>query len=71
MNAALQGRAAIITGANQGLGQAIAHAFVLAGADVMLCARDEQKLGGVVSALRKLTNPGQRIEALRADVSKR
>ncbi|MCX6065722.1 MAG: SDR family NAD(P)-dependent oxidoreductase [Chloroflexi bacterium] len=71
MSGVLQGRAALITGANQGLGQAIARAFVQAGADVMLCARDEGKLAGVVSEFRSLCNPGQRVEALRADVSKR
>jgi len=71
MSALLQGRAAVITGANQGLGEAIARAFVQAGADVMLCARDERKLAGVVAELRDLCKPGQRVEALRADVSKR
>lgn len=71
MNKSLQGRAAIITGANQGLGEAIAYAFVQAGADVMLCARDEVKLAGVVAELRSLCKKGQRVEALRADVSKR
>ena len=37
----LEGRAALITGANRGFGLAIAEAYVDAGADVMLCARDQ------------------------------
>ena len=34
----------MITGANQGLGRAIAEAYVAAGANVLLCARDEALL---------------------------
>jgi len=67
----LQGRVAIITGANQGLGEAIARTFVKAGANVMLCARDEAKLTEVVAKLRSLCQKDQRVEALRADISKR
>ena len=40
----LSGRCALITGANQGLGLAIAKAYVHSGASVMLCARDEALL---------------------------
>jgi NAD(P)-dependent dehydrogenase (short-subunit alcohol dehydrogenase family) len=36
----LEGRNALITGASQGLGLAIARAYVAAGANVMICARD-------------------------------
>lgn len=71
MNSTLKSRAAIITGGNQGLGEAIARAFVQAGANVMLCARDESKLARVVAELRCLCNAGQRVESIRADISKR
>ena len=71
MNASLVGRAAIITGANQGFGRVLASAYVQAGASVILCAREESKLTEVVTDLRRLCNTGQRVEALRADVSKR
>ena len=71
MSDILKGRAAIITGANQGLGEAIASAFVLAGAHVMLCARDELKLAEVQRKLQSLCTTGQRVEVLRVDVSKR
>lgn len=68
-NYSLEGRAAVITGANQGLGRAIARAFVEAGASLFLCARDEEKLLEAQSQLRGLCRPGQRVEAMRADVS--
>lgn len=71
MNNLLNGRAAIITGANQGLGRAIAHAFVKAGAHVLLCARDQMKLAEVVTELRGLCHPGQKVESVPADVSKK
>ena len=44
MSQPLAGRNAVITGANQGLGLAIAEAYVAAGASVLLCARDETLL---------------------------
>jgi NAD(P)-dependent dehydrogenase (short-subunit alcohol dehydrogenase family) len=71
MSNVLDGRGSIITGANQGLGETIAHAFVQAGANVMLCARDDSKLAEVQSKLQGLCKTGQRVEAMRADVSKR
>jgi NAD(P)-dependent dehydrogenase (short-subunit alcohol dehydrogenase family) len=71
MNSSLKGRAAMITGANQGLGKAIAHAFVQAGAHVMLCARDETKLAETVTELRASCQPGQKVQSIPADVSKR
>lgn len=66
----LEGRAAVISGANQGLGEAIARAFVEAGANLFLCARDEGKLLGVRDQLRDLCRPNQKVEAVQADVSK-
>ena len=70
MSLVLESRVAIITGANQGLGETIAQAFVRAGANVMLCARDEFKLVKVQTELKGLCSAGQRVEAMRADVSK-
>lgn len=71
MSFSLENRTALITGANQGLGKAIAQAFVLAGANVFLCARDESKLAEVKTELQDFCKTGQRVEAMRADVSKR
>jgi 3-oxoacyl-[acyl-carrier protein] reductase len=66
----LNGRSAIITGANQGLGQAIATSFVQAGASVLLVARGEERLRLVQQELAPLaTQPGQQVHALRGDVS--
>jgi 3-oxoacyl-[acyl-carrier protein] reductase len=71
MSGLLKGRAAVITGANQGLGEAIAAAYVLAGADVFLCARDEARLAEVQIKLKGFAESGQQVEAMHADVSKR
>ncbi len=66
----LVGRSAIITGANQGLGRAIAEAFVRAGAGVLLTARGEDLLRQVQQELAPLvTRPGQQVHILRSDVS--
>lgn len=67
----LEGRAAVITGANRGLGEAIGRAYVEAGASLILCARDEEKLLTVQDQLRDLCKPGQKVEVMRADVSNR
>jgi len=66
----LAGRNAIITGANQGLGRAIAEAYVDAGAGVCLCARDGRLLEDVRAQLAARATAGQRIEAVVADVSR-
>lgn len=64
----LIGRSAIITGASQGFGAAIARAFVQEGASVILTARSADKLGEVAADLRK--NAGdQTIEFVPCDVS--
>lgn len=65
----LQGRSAIITGANQGLGLAIAAAYVQAGANVLLCARDGERLAAAQRQVAALAQPGQQVCALVADVS--
>jgi 3-oxoacyl-[acyl-carrier protein] reductase len=66
---ALRDRRALITGASRGLGLAIARAYVQAGASVMLCARDEAQLAEARYEVAGLAEGGQRVEAMRADVS--
>lgn len=44
MNARLEGRTALIVGANGGIGRAIAHALGTAGARLVLAARDRDRL---------------------------
>src|SRR5262245_50507008 len=66
---ALAGRAAIVTGASQGLGRAIATAFVEAGASVLLVARGAATLEDArADAARLAGRPGQQVAALVADV---
>jgi NAD(P)-dependent dehydrogenase (short-subunit alcohol dehydrogenase family) len=69
MRRALDGRAALITGASQGLGLAIARAFVDAGASVVMCARDGAVLEHARAELAGRAGIGQRVVAERADVS--
>jgi NAD(P)-dependent dehydrogenase (short-subunit alcohol dehydrogenase family) len=66
----LDGRSALITGASQGLGLAIARAFVEAGASVMICARDAELLEKARAELSALASPDQTIIARAADVSR-
>lgn len=48
----LEGRNAIVTGASQGLGLEIARAFVREGANVLVCARDRERIESVAGELR-------------------
>ncbi len=65
----LAGINALITGGSQGLGRAIAEAFVREGASVMLCARDANLLDGTRTELATLAAPGQKVLARTCDVS--
>lgn len=67
----LEGRNAIITGASQGLGLAIALKYVEAGAGVVLCARDPDALEKARAKTAALAKAGQTVLALKADVSVR
>ena len=64
----LAGRNAIITGASQGLGKAIAEHYVRAGANVLLCARSKPELSATQKELAK-SAPGQKVIAHVGDVS--
>ena len=69
MEKILSGKVAIITGANQGLGLEIAKKYVLAGANVMLCARNPDLLQEAQADLIKLAMPDQKIFAKAIDIS--
>jgi len=71
MTPPLEGRVAIITGANQGLGLAIAHAYVLAGAHVFLCARNADLLEKARAEVSGKAGIDQIVAAHSLDVSKR
>jgi 3-oxoacyl-[acyl-carrier protein] reductase len=63
----LAGQVAIVTGASQGLGRAIAEALAAAGAAVALVARSADKLAGVAAGIQAA---GGRAEAFPCDVTK-
>ncbi len=67
---ALHGRSAIITGANQGLGLAIAHRFVESGANVLLVARGAEQLHQAEVELKRYARPGQIVVSQTGDVSR-
>jgi 3-oxoacyl-[acyl-carrier protein] reductase len=65
----LAGRNALITGGSQGMGRAIAEHFLLAGANVVICARDEKVLTKTCEELRQSTRAGKKVLAKTCDVS--
>jgi len=66
----LEGRAALVTGASQGLGREIAGAYLRAGASVAICARSAAALDQARAELAPLAVRGQQLLALPCDVSK-
>lgn len=63
----LKGKVAIITGASRGIGRAVAHAYVDAGAAVVITARTEEALNRVCA---ELLEKNGRVLAWAADVSR-
>lgn len=61
----LRGRHAVITGANRGIGAAIAHHLAGAGADLTLCVRTPSSAEPLVTAL---TATGVRVRVVQADI---
>jgi NAD(P)-dependent dehydrogenase (short-subunit alcohol dehydrogenase family) len=61
---------AIVTGASQGLGLAIARRYVEAGASVVICGRDEIPLAAAAQQLTAIVGDGQAIRSVAADVSR-
>ncbi len=55
MDLGLEGKAALVTGASRGLGEAIAHELASQGVQVCLAARDETKLAEVAAAITSRT----------------
>ena len=67
LNVDLSGQVALITGASQGLGRAIAETLAAAGATVALAARSADKLAQVAAGIRAA---GGKAEEVPCDVSK-
>ena len=70
MGDALRAKVAIVTGANQGLGLAIARRYAEEGASLALCARDAALLDVAARDVTALLQQGQAVLAHPADVSK-
>jgi NAD(P)-dependent dehydrogenase (short-subunit alcohol dehydrogenase family) len=66
----LTGKHVIISGANQGFGFAVARKFVLDGAQVTICARDQHLLSKAQHELENLTTPPAKVFAKSTDISK-
>ena len=62
----LTGRHAVVTGANRGIGAAIARHLAAAGADVTLCVRTPASAAGLVT---ELAEHGGRFRVVQADVT--
>ncbi len=69
MSRILENRCAIVTGASQGLGLAIARKFLDAGASLMICARDGRLLDRAAQELGHAAGTDQVVIAIPADVS--
>lgn len=67
----LSGRAALITGASQGLGFEIARSFLAEGGNVFLCARDASALDDAAGRLAEFCGDASRIGCRPTDVADR
>jgi NAD(P)-dependent dehydrogenase (short-subunit alcohol dehydrogenase family) len=67
MEATLKGKVAVVSGASHGLGEAIATELVTLGADVVLLARNKERLDAVAKSLRARDS---RVLTISCDVSK-
>jgi NAD(P)-dependent dehydrogenase (short-subunit alcohol dehydrogenase family) len=65
----LSGLNALITGASQGMGRAIAEHFLLEGANVVICARDVELLARTCDELKSQISKSQRVLSKACDVS--
>ena len=67
MDLQLRGKVAVVTGGSVGIGLAIARGLAAEGTDLVLCARDADRLTAVADTIR--TDAGVRVLAVPADVA--
>jgi len=63
----LSGRVALVTGGSKGLGKAMARAFAEAGADVVICSRNESELPAAAAEIG--AGLSRRVEWVKADMT--
>jgi NAD(P)-dependent dehydrogenase (short-subunit alcohol dehydrogenase family) len=68
MNLAMNDKKAIVTGASEGIGRAIARGLAKEGVDVAICARRKEPLEAAAAEIAKET--GRKIFAITADLTK-
>src|SRR5271170_8513572 len=68
MDLAMTGKKAIVTGASEGIGKAIARGLAKEGVDVAICARRKEPLETAAAEIAKET--GRKIFAITADLTK-
>ena len=66
MDLGLDGKLALVTGASEGIGEAVAEGLAREGCDVAICARSEDKLRATADRIGQAT--GRRIHAVPADM---
>jgi short-subunit dehydrogenase len=68
MDLKMKGKTALVTGASEGIGKAIALAFAREGVDVAICARRKEPLEQTAAEIAKET--GRKIVPIPADLTK-
>ena len=63
----LKGRSGIVTGGGSGIGKAIAHGLVQAGAEIVIAGRNREKLEGAAGEIRQFGGP---VIPVQADMAK-